>query len=43
MIWKPVKKFVREELNVKVCVLRDKVAPCPTAITLHSKMGNYVC
>ncbi|CAN1273103.1 hypothetical protein LINPERPRIM_LOCUS14866 [Linum perenne] len=40
MIGKPVKRFVRDELNVKVCVLRDKAVICPNTLTIEMEDGE---
>ncbi|CAN1318617.1 hypothetical protein LINPERPRIM_LOCUS30880 [Linum perenne] len=42
MIGAPLKKFVREGLEVKVCILRDKSKPCPAALTLIMEDGENV-
>ncbi|CAN1273070.1 hypothetical protein LINPERPRIM_LOCUS14851 [Linum perenne] len=35
LIGKPIKKFIREGLDVKVCIVRDKACPCPEVLTLE--------
>ncbi|CAN1314386.1 hypothetical protein LINPERPRIM_LOCUS29315, partial [Linum perenne] len=34
-IGKPLNKFVRDGLNVKVCVMRNKTVPCPESIKVE--------
>ncbi|CAN1336949.1 hypothetical protein LINPERPRIM_LOCUS37379, partial [Linum perenne] len=40
LIGKPIKRFVREGLKVKVCVLRDRASPCPTVICIELDDGE---
>ncbi|CAN1318060.1 hypothetical protein LINPERPRIM_LOCUS30650 [Linum perenne] len=40
MLGKPVKRFVRDGLDVKVCILRDKAVPCPEEIGLEMEEGE---
>ncbi|CAN1289679.1 hypothetical protein LINPERPRIM_LOCUS20390 [Linum perenne] len=40
LLGKPVKRFVRDGLDVKVCILRDKVVPCPEEIGLEMEEGE---
>ncbi|CAN1261931.1 hypothetical protein LINPERPRIM_LOCUS11072 [Linum perenne] len=35
LIGKPLKKFVRDKLDVKVYIIRDKVVPCPVSLSLE--------
>ncbi|CAN1330980.1 hypothetical protein LINPERPRIM_LOCUS35165 [Linum perenne] len=35
LIGKPLNKFVRDELDVKVCIIRDKAVPCPVSLSLE--------
>ncbi|CAN1318833.1 hypothetical protein LINPERPRIM_LOCUS30973, partial [Linum perenne] len=35
LIGKPVKQFIRDGLNVKVCIMRDKACICPEVISLE--------
>ncbi|CAN1308282.1 hypothetical protein LINPERPRIM_LOCUS27317 [Linum perenne] len=35
LIGKPIKKFIREGLDVKVCIVRDKACPCPEVLSLE--------
>ncbi|CAN1269838.1 hypothetical protein LINPERPRIM_LOCUS13725 [Linum perenne] len=34
LIGKPLRKFVREGLDIKVCIIRDRAIPCPDSVTL---------
>ncbi|CAN1293555.1 hypothetical protein LINPERPRIM_LOCUS22070 [Linum perenne] len=34
LIGKPLRKFVREGLDIKVCIIRDRAIPCPEAVKL---------
>ncbi|CAN1268859.1 hypothetical protein LINPERPRIM_LOCUS13349 [Linum perenne] len=40
MLGKPWKNFVREGLDVKVCVLRDAAVPCPESLVIESEEGE---
>ncbi|CAN1261828.1 hypothetical protein LINPERPRIM_LOCUS11023, partial [Linum perenne] len=40
MLGKPIKRFVRDGLDVKVCILRDKTVPCPEGIGLELEEGE---
>ncbi|CAN1298893.1 hypothetical protein LINPERPRIM_LOCUS23987 [Linum perenne] len=42
LIGKPVKKFIREGLDVKVCILRDKACVCPKTLSLEVENGEIV-
>ncbi|CAN1337124.1 hypothetical protein LINPERPRIM_LOCUS38106 [Linum perenne] len=41
-IGKPMKKFVREGIDVKVCLLRDRTTPCPRVLKVELEDGE-VC
>ncbi|CAN1314946.1 hypothetical protein LINPERPRIM_LOCUS29525, partial [Linum perenne] len=34
LIGKPLRKFVREGLDIKVCIIRDRAIPCPDTVKL---------
>ncbi|CAN1318896.1 hypothetical protein LINPERPRIM_LOCUS31000 [Linum perenne] len=34
LIGKPLRKFVREGLDIKVCIIRDRAIPCPDSVKL---------
>ncbi|CAN1318075.1 hypothetical protein LINPERPRIM_LOCUS30657 [Linum perenne] len=38
-IGKPVRKFVRDGLDVKVCIIRDKAIPCPESVMLLKRIN----
>ncbi|CAN1247887.1 hypothetical protein LINPERPRIM_LOCUS6534 [Linum perenne] len=40
MLGNPVKRFVRDGLDVKVCILRDKAVPCPEEIGVEMEEGE---
>ncbi|CAN1346972.1 hypothetical protein LINPERPRIM_LOCUS40943 [Linum perenne] len=40
LLGKPWKNFVREGLDVKVCVLRDVAVPCPELIEMETENGD---
>ncbi|CAN1136113.1 hypothetical protein LINPERPRIM_LOCUS20890, partial [Linum perenne] len=40
LMGKPWKNFVREGLDVKVCVLRDVAIPCPESIEIETENGE---
>ncbi|CAN1339870.1 hypothetical protein LINPERPRIM_LOCUS38649, partial [Linum perenne] len=42
MIGTSLKKFVREGLDVRVCIIRDKAIPCPTSLTLILEDGGNI-
>ncbi|CAN1319647.1 hypothetical protein LINPERPRIM_LOCUS31329 [Linum perenne] len=43
MLGKPWKNFIREGLDVKVCVLRDAAVPCPETLVIESEEGESWC
>ncbi|CAN1347128.1 hypothetical protein LINPERPRIM_LOCUS40992 [Linum perenne] len=43
MLGKPWKNFIREGLDVKVCVLRDAAVPCPESLVFESEEGESWC
>ncbi|CAN1318378.1 hypothetical protein LINPERPRIM_LOCUS30796 [Linum perenne] len=42
LIGKPVRKFVRDGLDVKVCIIRDKAVPCPESVMLLDEEEEHV-
>ncbi|CAN1216845.1 Putative ribonuclease H protein At1g65750 [Linum perenne] len=42
LIGKPVKKFIREGLDVKVCIIRDKACVCPETLSLEMENEEIV-
>ncbi|CAN1244453.1 hypothetical protein LINPERPRIM_LOCUS6091 [Linum perenne] len=43
LIGKAVKKFIREGLDVKVCIIRDKACVCPETLSLEMENEEIVC
>ncbi|CAN1337998.1 hypothetical protein LINPERPRIM_LOCUS37856 [Linum perenne] len=39
-IGKPMKKFVREGIDVKVCLLRNRTTPCPSVLKVELEDGE---
>ncbi|CAN1310677.1 hypothetical protein LINPERPRIM_LOCUS28172 [Linum perenne] len=42
LIGKPLKKFIREGLDVKVCIIRDKACVCPENLSLEMENEEIV-
>ncbi|CAN1244762.1 hypothetical protein LINPERPRIM_LOCUS6233, partial [Linum perenne] len=42
LIGKPVKKFIREGLDVKVCIIRDKASICPETLALEMENEEII-
>ncbi|CAN1316289.1 hypothetical protein LINPERPRIM_LOCUS30017, partial [Linum perenne] len=41
-IGKPMRKFVREGLDIKVCIIIDKAIPCPESISVFDEEDEHV-
>ncbi|CAN1293832.1 hypothetical protein LINPERPRIM_LOCUS22202 [Linum perenne] len=37
-----MRKFVREGLDIKVCIIRDKAVPCPKSISIFDEEEEHV-
>ncbi|CAN1334241.1 hypothetical protein LINPERPRIM_LOCUS36329 [Linum perenne] len=42
LIGKPMRNFVREGLDIKVCIIRDKAVPCPKSISVFDEEEEHV-
>ncbi|CAN1289536.1 hypothetical protein LINPERPRIM_LOCUS20322, partial [Linum perenne] len=42
-IGKPINKFVRDETNVRVCLLRDRSTLCPESINVELEDDDMAC
>ncbi|CAN1261887.1 hypothetical protein LINPERPRIM_LOCUS11044 [Linum perenne] len=42
LIGKPLRKFIREGLNVKACIIRDKAIPCPEKLSIEMEDDEIV-
>ncbi|CAN1302060.1 hypothetical protein LINPERPRIM_LOCUS25255 [Linum perenne] len=40
-IGKPLNKFVRDGVNIRVCVLRDRAIPCPEKLVIEIKTDRF--
>ncbi|CAN1293055.1 hypothetical protein LINPERPRIM_LOCUS21862 [Linum perenne] len=42
LIGKPLRKFIREGLDVKACIIRDKAIPCPEKLSIEMEDDEIV-
>ncbi|CAN1247713.1 hypothetical protein LINPERPRIM_LOCUS6449, partial [Linum perenne] len=42
LIGKPVRNFVRDGLDIKVCIIRDKAIPCPESLKILDEDEQHV-
>ncbi|CAN1291440.1 hypothetical protein LINPERPRIM_LOCUS21146 [Linum perenne] len=42
LIGKPVRNFVRDGLDIKVCIIRDKAIPCPESLKILDEDERHI-